>query len=413
MTVPLTPDATRLPLDARRGTSTFGMSVLGLLTANLLPFMVIALQDSLGVSVAQAGTIMTGSLLATALACIAVTRLAEGSQRIAVARVGLVVTALGFGVAAFPLGATATVIGVIVGGAGAGGALAASGAALAALRNPNRMSAANGLVNRAVVTLVLAVIPLVGVGLGSVYGFVAGLAIVLLVTSRWLPAAPVFDSPDPVRRTTPSPTAVDRRRITVAGVSLLVLYAVWAISEDSLWAIAGTMGADNAQLSDAALGVVLSASSAGGFFAALVLILLGDRVGRALPMAVLLVVGGALKLGTSLATDPTVYGILLVAWNSVYLAAFLFFIATAAALDANGRFSGPSLGVYLVGTSFAPAFGGWLVESFGYSTFGWVVGVTSWVLVVPVVLVARLSTRVEQAEIHARQSDSIPQETSR
>jgi predicted MFS family arabinose efflux permease len=389
------------------------MSVLGLLTANLLPFMVIALQDSLGVSVAEAGTIMTGSLLATALACIAVTRLAEGSRRITVARVGLVVTALGFGVAAFPLGATVTVVGVIVGGAGAGGALAASGAALAALRNPNRMSAANGLVNRAVVTLVLAVIPLVGVGLGSVYGFVAALAIVLLVTSGWLPAAPVLDSPDPVRRTVDPLASVGTRRITVAGVSLLVMYAVWAISEDSLWAIAGTMGADNAQLSDAALGVVLSASSAGGFFAALVLILLGDRVGRALPMAVLLIVGGALKLGTSLATDPTVYGVLLVAWNSVYLAAFLFFIATAAALDANGRFSGPSLGVYLVGTSFAPAFGGWLVESFGYSTFGWVVGVTSWLLVVPVVLVARLSSRVEQAENKARQSDSLPQETSR
>ncbi|MBY4228552.1 MFS transporter [Rhodococcus fascians] len=413
MTIPLTPDATRLPLNTRRATSTFGMSVLGLLTANLLPFMVIALQDSLGVSVAEAGTIMTGSLLATALACIAVTRLAEGSRRIAVARVGLVVTALGFGVAAFPLGATVTVVGVIVGGAGAGGALAASGAALAALRNPNRMSAANGLVNRAVVTLVLAVIPLVGVGLGSVYGFVAALAIVLLVTSGWLPAGPVLDSPDPVRRAVEPPASVGTRRITVAGVSLLVMYAVWAISEDSLWAIAGTMGADNAQLSDAALGVVLSASSAGGFFAALVLILLGDRVGRALPMAVLLIVGGALKLGTSLASDPTVYGVLLVAWNSVYLAAFLFFIATAAALDANGRFSGPSLGVYLVGTSFAPAFGGWLVESFGYSTFGWVVGVASWLLVVPVVLVARLSTRVEQAEKQARQSDSLPQETSR
>jgi DHA1 family inner membrane transport protein len=413
MNLASTPDAARLPLNTRRATSTFGMSVLGLLTANLLPFMVIALQDSLGVSVAEAGTIMTGSLLATALACIAVTRLAEGSRRITVARVGLVVTALGFGVAAFPLGATVTVVGVIVGGAGAGGALAASGAALAALRNPNRMSAANGLVNRAVVTLVLAVIPLVGVGLGSVYGFVAALAIVLLVTSGWLPAAPVLDSPDPVRRTVDPLASVDQRRITVAGVSLLVMYAVWAISEDSLWAIAGTMGADNAQLSDAALGVVLSASSAGGFFAALVLILLGDRVGRALPMAVLLIVGGALKLGTSLATDPTVYGVLLVAWNSVYLAAFLFFIATAAALDANGRFSGPSLGVYLVGTSFAPAFGGWLVESFGYSTFGWVVGVTSWLLVVPVVLVARLSSRVEQAENQARQSDSLPQETSR
>lgn len=411
MTIPFTPDSTRLPLNTRRATSVFGMSVLGLLTANLLPFMVIALQDSLGVSVGEAGTIMTGSLLATALVCIAVTRLAEGHRRMVVARAGLVVTAVGFALAALPLGAFTTIAGVIVGGAGAGGALAASGAALAALRNPNRMSAASGLVNRAVVTVVLAIIPLVGVTLGSVYGFVAGLAIVLLVTSRWLPAAPIVDKTYLVRQATSAPA--DNRSTTIAGIALLAMYAVWAISEDSLWAIAGTMGTDNAQLTDTSLGVVLSASSAGGFVAALALILLGDRLGRALPLAVLLVLGGALKLGTSLATDPTVYGVLLVAWNSVYLAAFLLFIATAAALDANGRFSGPSLGVYLVGTSFAPVFGGWLVEAFGYSTFGWVVGAMSWALVLPVVLVARLSTRIEHAESATRQSVSQQQETHR
>jgi MFS family permease len=400
MTIPLTADITRLPLNTRRATSTFGMSVLGLLTANLLPFMVIALQDSLGVGVGEAGTIMTGSLLATALACIAVTRLAEGSRRVAVARVGLVVTALGFTVAALSLGAAVTITGVIVGGAGAGGALAASGAALAALRNPNRMSAANGLVNRAVITIVLAVIPVAGVSLGSVYGFVAGLAIVLLLASGWLPAAPVVEAPGPVRHRQTDPTAL--RRTTIAGFALLAMYAIWSISEDSLWAVAGTMGADNARLSDAALGAVLSASSAGGFVAALALILLGDRLGRALPMAVLLVVGGGLKLGTCLTTDPTLYGVLLVAWNSVYLAVFLLFIATAAALDSNGRFSGPSLGVYLVGTSFAPMVGGWLVQAFGYGVFGWVLGVTSWLLVVPVVLVARWSTEVERAEMAAR-----------
>ena len=411
MTIPHTTDSARLPLNTRRATSTFGMSVLGLLTANLLPFMVIALQDSLGVTVGEAGTIMTGSLLATALACMAVTRLAEGTQRITVARVGLVVTALGFGVAAFPLGVAVTITGVIVGGAGAGGALASSGAALAALRNPNRMSAANGLVNRAVVTLVLAVIPVVGVALGSVYGFVAGLAIVLLMTTSWLPSAPVVDSLDPSQHRRAASKI--HPRITFAGFALLAMYAVWAISEDSLWAIAGTMGAENAQLSDAALGVVLSASSAGGFVAALALILLGDRVGRALPLAVLLVVGGALKLGTSLATDPVLYGVLLVAWNSVYLAVFLLFIATAAALDANGRFSGPSLGVYLVGTSFAPMFGGWLVQAFGYTTFGAVVGITSWLLVVPVVLVARLSTRVERAHNSAEDTNSPVQEAQR
>jgi MFS transporter, DHA1 family, inner membrane transport protein len=404
-------DSTRLPLTTRRATSTFGMSVLGLLTANLLPFMVIALQDSLGVGVTKAGAIMTGSLLATALACIAVTRLAEGTRRVAVAQAGLTVAALGFTVAALPLGTAATISGVIVGGAGAGGALAASGAALAALRNPNRMSAANGLVNRALVTVVLALIPLVGVSLGSVFGLVAGLALVMLLASGWLPDAPVTDTPsEPTRIDQPHASPTSHRRITIAGTALLAMYAIWAISEDSLWAIAGAMGADQAQLSDAALGTVLSASSAGGFVAALALIFLGDRLGRAIPLAVLLIMGGGLKLGASLATDPTLYGVLLVAWNSVYLAAFLLFIATAAALDANGRFSGPSLGVYLVGTSFAPVVGGWIVQTFGYPAFGWVMGVASWLLVIPVIMVARLSTLVEREEKTRREAKALQTE---
>lgn len=412
MTTTPASDVARLPLTARRATSTFGMSVLGLLSANLLPFMVVALQDALGVGVAEAGTIMTGSLLATALTCIAVTRLAEGTRRVAVARVGLVVAAVGFGVAASSLGTVMTVGGVIVGGAGAGGALAASGAALAALRNPNRMSAANGLVNRFLVTVVLAVVPLVGVTLSSVYGLVAGLAVALLLMSAWLPAAPVVDE-RPVAREVVADESIPRRRVTVAGVALLVMYALWAISEDSLWAVAGTMGAEHAGLGDAALGVVLSVSSAGGFVAALALIVLGDRLGRAVPLGVLLVVGGALKVGTSVTTDPTVFGILLVAWNSVYLAAFLLFIAAAAALDANGRFSGPSVGVYLVGSSFAPMAGGWLAQTFGYGTFGWVLGVASWLLVLPVVLVARLSTRVEKPEMARRQAATIAEEARR
>jgi DHA1 family inner membrane transport protein len=252
------------------------------------------------------------------------------------------------------------------------------------------------------------VIPLVGVSLGSVFGLVAGLALVMLLASGRLPAAPVTDvraEPPPIHAT---PTS--DRRITIAGIALLGMYAIWAISEDSLWAIAGAMGADQAQLSDAALGTVLSASSAGGFVAALALIFLGDRLGRAIPLAVLLITGGGLKLGASLATDPTLYGVLLVAWNSVYLAAFLLFIATAAALDANGRFSGPSLGVYLVGTSFAPVVGGWIVQTFGYPAFGWVMGVASWLLVIPVIMVARLSTLVECEEKTRREAKALQTE---
>src|SRR4051812_25359041 len=151
--------AERLPLTLPRAVSTFGLAVIGLLTANVLPFMILALQETLGTGATEAGAIMTGSLLATALTRLAGTPLAEGRRRTLVARAGLLVTVVGYGVAALGLPPTITIAGVIIGGAGAGGAVASSGAALAALRNPNRVSAGSGFVNRGIVTLVLAVIP--------------------------------------------------------------------------------------------------------------------------------------------------------------------------------------------------------------------------------------------------------------
>lgn len=392
---------TRRPLTARTAVSTFGLSVLGLLTANLLPFMVVALEQSLGLSVAEAGAVMTGSLLATAVACVASTRLAEGARRILVARVGLVVSIIAFGVAAFDPGAPLTITAVILGGAGIGGALSASGAALAALRNPNRVSAANGIVNRVIVTVVLAVVPLIGITIGSVFGLVAGIAAALLLVAAWLPSAPL---PADDGSTISAGIATRRsgrttdRAVAIAGFGLLAMYALWAVSEDSIWALAGSMGAAQAGLDDAGLGLVLSTSSAGGLLAAIALTFVGDRFGRAVPFAILLILGGALKLAAALTSDAVVYTVVLILWNTAYMAVFLLFIATAAALDANGRFSGPAIGVYLFGSAFSPVVGGWLAETFGYAGFGWAVAAVSWILVVPMVVVARMSTRVERRQ---------------
>lgn len=399
-----TSEPQRLPLTTGRAVSTFGIGVVGFMSANLVPFMILAIQDSLDVGATEAGTLMTACLLATALSCLAVTRLTEGRGRFLVARVGLLVTAAGFGLAAVDLAPAASIIGIIAGGLGAGGAVASGGAALAALRNPNRASGISGLANRSIVTVVLAVIPLIGIGMGSAFGLVAGLALVLLFTAGWLPMADSAAADGGVpgaskaRSTTAAVTpagSVPTRHITVAGVALLSIFAVWAVGEDSLWAMSGAIGVAQAGMTEEQLGLVLSASTAGGLVAAIALIFIGTRLGRALPLGILLALGATLKLTACLTTEPTVYLITMIAWNTVYAIAFMYFIATAAALDASGRWSGPVLGVYLVGSSFAPLFGAWVGEAYGFAALGWVLAAISLVLLVPAVLIARLSSRVE------------------
>ncbi|MFE7416573.1 MFS transporter [Rhodococcus sp. NPDC057529] len=392
--------AVRVPLTLGRGIATFSVFVVGYITANLIPLMIIAMVDDLGVTQTVAGAVLTGSLLATALVCLATTRWAAGRSRHLLGRVSLVVMAAGFGVAALVHSAPIACAAIIVGGIGAGGAVAVGGAALAALNNPNRVSGINGLVNRTAVTGILALIPILGLHMTNAFGIVAVLALATVFTITWLPSAPAAggdDEPSAAHTRTPLPEGVTEKKLAVAGYSLLVLFAIWAIGEDSLWAVSGIMGAEHASLTEQQMGLALSLSTAGGIAAALVLTALGSRLGRTVPTAVLLGLGAALKLGSCLATDSTTYLVLIIAWNTVYAAAFIYVVAIAAALDPSGRWSAPLLGTYLVGSAFAPLFGTLVTGAVGYVAFGFVLAGISLALLAPIVWIARLSTRTERA----------------
>ncbi|MEN0138355.1 MAG: MFS transporter [Rhodococcus sp. (in: high G+C Gram-positive bacteria)] len=405
--------AVRVPLTLGRGIATFSVLVVGYITANLIPLMIIAMVDDLGVTQTVAGAVLTGSLLATALVCLATTRWAAGRSRHLLGRVSLVVMAAGFGVAAVIHSAPIACAAIIVGGIGAGGAVAVGGAALAALNNPNRVSGISGLVNRTAVTGVLALIPILGLHMTNAFGIVAVLALATVFTIPRLPSAPaVDDEPSAAHTRTPLPEGVTERKLAVAGFSLLVLFAIWAVGEDSLWAVSGIMGAEHASLTEQQMGLALSLSTAGGIAVALVLTALGSRLGRTVPTAVLLGLGAALKLGSCLATDSTTYLVLIIAWNTVYAAAFIFVVAVAAALDSSGRWSAPLLGTYLVGSAFAPLFGTLVTGAVGYVAFGFVLAGISLVLLVPIVWIARLSTRTEQASASPGQDPTARYTTS-
>jgi hypothetical protein len=257
---------------------------------------------------------------------------------------------------------------------------------------------------------VLAVIPLIGLAPMDVFGALALFSLIGLLLTVWLPEAPVVEPQAgaavaeavplevpptgavPVARRVPA-----SRAVTVAGFALLVTFALWAASEDSLWAMAGVMGADQAGLTPAGLGLALSGATAGGLVGSILLMIVGDRLGRAVPLAVLLGLGGALKIAQGYVTDPTVFIVLFIVWNTVYAIAFMYFVSTSAALDADGRWSGPLLATYLVGSALTPVIGAALVQAFGYQGFVLVLGVASFVLAVPAVAVAALSTRRERA----------------
>ena len=391
----------RIPLRLPSAVATFGIGIAGYLGVNLSPYLITALQGALGTDVLTASWIVTGALLLTAITGLATAKLCAGPRRVQVARVGLVLAAVGFGLAAFVPVPAVVVAGLLLGGLGAGGAVSSSGAALAAFVNPDRVAGFSGLANRAVVTVILAVVPLVGLAAINVFGTLALFSLAVLFTSVWLPSAPAVEhAAAPVAGAEASVAVATRpRRVeTIAGFVLLVTFALWAVSEDSLWAMAGVMGADQAGLTPEGLGIALSGATAGGLVGAILLMIVGDRLGRAVPLAILLAAGGVLKIVEGFVTDPTMFIVVFIAWNTIYAIAFMYFVATSAGLDADGRWSGPLLAVYLVGSSLTPVIGAALVEVFGYQGFTVVLGIASFVLAVPAFLVARISSRLQRTE---------------
>lgn len=114
-----------------------------------------------------------------------------------------------------------------------------------------------------------------------------------------------------------------------------------------------------------------------------------------------MIIGGLLKIALGFTTDDTLFVVLFVIWNTVYAIAFKYFIATSAALDSTGQWSGPLLAVYLVGSALTPVIGAALIDTFGYAGFSLTLGVASFVLAVPAFIIARLSTRWEESMIDA------------
>lgn len=268
------------------------------------------------------------------------------------------------------------------------------------------------------ITIVLAVVPLIGLAPIDVFGALALFCLIGFVAVGWLPVAPVIDPQAgaavaeavpievPATGTVRVRARTTSRAVTIAGFALLVTFALWAVSEDSLWAMAGVMGAERAGLTPEGLGLALSGSTAGGLLGSVLLMIVGNRLGRAVPLVVLLVAGGALKISLGFVTDQTAFITIFIVWNTIYAIAFMYFVSTSAALDADGRWSGPLLAVYLVGSALTPVIGAALVELFGYQGFVAVLGTASFVLAIPAAIVATISRRVEKDAAAAAATDS-------
>lgn len=395
----------RVPLGVRNGSATFVIAIVGVLTANIVPLVMTVFTDRLGFSLITAGQIITWSLAGSAIVGLGTARWAAGERRRPIGAIGLSVAAIGYSAAAIASAPEVVIAGFIIAGFGSGAALSSSGAAMAAIRNPNRVSAAYGFFNRVLVMIALVTLPLIGLAQFTVFGALAIAAIAGLALLIWLPNTPQLAEPAEVTTTF---SIAAPKRIKVAGIVLLIIFPLWGMSEDSVFAMTGVI-TEQRGITEQQFGAILGIASVVGAIITGILLLVGNKIGRALPLAISLGLAGLSKLLIAFSTDPTTISVLIAFDNANFGVAMVMFIATGAGLDARGRWSAPLTSAYIVGSSFAPLFGARRAETAGIQGFGIVISLVCWGIAIPAVIVARISTKAERALVRAAEREAESQ----
>lgn len=393
--------AVRIALTPKPAAALLTFGIIGYLGENLAPYFISAISSGLGVDTVAASSVTTVLFVATAVVGLSTGPIAAGRHRRTLARAGLAACTLGFAVAAIVPWLWVMYVAATVAGGGGGAIASTGGATLAAFRNPDRIAGLGGLVNSAVTAGVLAVIPLFGLWPISVFGPLAAVCLIALLVVTWMPKAPVDVESLPLEVATLESAVEDPksgRRIIIAGLSLLVLFPIWGLVEDAVWAMASDLATRQVSMPQTDAGLVFSVGEIAALIGAGLLTIVGGRWGRALPLAVMLALSAALKVVMGVTTDALVWSTAFVVWDMVSAVAFLYFIAAAAGLDVKGRWSAPMTAAYMIGTALSPIAGASIVHAFGFRGFSWILAAAGFALVVPSIWLARISSQREHEQ---------------
>ncbi|MCX4629951.1 MFS transporter [Streptomyces sp. NBC_01443] len=351
----------------------------GYLAPYLLPTVVGRLDAHLPLSPAQAGFVGTALLLGSAAAGLTLaSRIPRHGQR-PLARLGLLLAALGYGTAAATTLLPLVVAGVVVGGFGSGTATAVAASGIAGQRDPHRVSSLGLLSVSATAGALYLTLPRLGGGHALPFA-----AIALVAALAW-PATGRLGGP-----TRPGPVVRGSGRLPYprAGAVLAGCLLLWSLTQEALWGVSGRIGAEQAGLPEATLGVVFAVALGAGLLGVTAASAFGARLGRAVPIgAGTAAIAGCVVL-TASADGLAGFAAGEILWNAVYPVVLSYVIGLAAALDARGRWAVLAGSASSLGTACGPVAGSLLAEGFGFRGMGLVLGALLLMVAGPMTAVA-------------------------
>jgi predicted MFS family arabinose efflux permease len=341
---------------------------IGVLGGNMQPLLIGSLIDGLRMDAGTAGLLGSIELSAVALASFVLAPRMDTISRRVLIRVGAALATLGYISSALPESVASLAVCRVIAGVGAGMVLAIGNATVAACRHPERVFARTTIAGTILITVLLALLPLV-IARFTYRGGYLGLGAITLVLAPFL-----WRIPDTVAGG--QQHAEDGVTHYGLGIATLTAAGLLFFCQSALWAFSERI-AILARLSHEQIGLALSGSTLAGLCGAALASWIGTRRGRTLPLITGILATGLTLLGLVHTGAPATYTGMLIANGIAYLFMVPYVFGTAAALDRQGRWGAATVGAATIGAAFGPGIAGPVIAAAGYTAMGWVVFIVS------------------------------------
>ena len=375
-----------------------GTWVFALMAANLVPVLIAAMVQDLGVDIAAAGALATGMTAGSALAMFVTNRFIARADRPKLGRVGLLLMIVGYGFPAAILTTPTVMIGLIVGGIGAGIMIATGTAAASSTRNPDRTVTTIMVINRLGAAALLAIAPIFHNDLRTVLIVIAALGVIGLLLAGGLPNLPA----SALDATGAIDTGDGRVRTTIGAAALVFAVSIllWSLTEDMVYSMTSVL-AQQSDISPETNSSLLAGKVLGGLVGALLAPLALRWLGRSWSFALIIAVSTVTKFIMVTSTTPLAYTVAILIWGVMYGAILVLFTGLAAIMDVTGRTGVLVSGFYLAGVAFGPLVGGQLVGLLTPLQYAITVSIPSVVFAAALFVIARRSRKFEQGNTTA------------
>ncbi len=363
---------------------------IGVLGGNLQPLLIGALIDSLHMDASRAGLLGSIELAAVATASFIVAPRIGRVPRRSLILLGAAAAAAAYGASALPQSFAAFIPLRVLAGAGAGVVLAVGNATVSACRHPDRVFARMTLAGTVLITIVLALLPLLITRFAYRGGYIgmAVLCLLLLPLFAWIPDLPPAAE---VHGDAPMSQAV-------LGAATLLSAALLFFNQSGVWAFSERL-AVLAHLDHEQIGFALSFSTFAGLLGAGLAARVGTQAGRTLPLLVGVLTTGLTLVALVHVNTPRAYVAILTLNGIAYLFMVPYVFGTAAALDRQGRWAAATIGAATIGAALGPGIVGPVVQTYGYAGLGSIVLAFTCISAAAVAPVARALDRAERTAV--------------